>query len=40
LQYPTVIKFDNLPDGTVVDTYYAAKGVTFESFVDTPAAQK
>lgn len=40
LLYPTVITFDNLADGTMVDMLYAAKGVTFESFVDTPAAMK
>ena len=33
----TVITFDNLVDGTVIDTYYAAKGVTFQSYLDMPA---
>jgi hypothetical protein len=34
LEYPTVIRFDNHADGAVIDNFY--KGVTFESFVDTP----
>ena len=33
----TVINFDDVPDGTVIDTHYAAKGATFASVTTSPA---
>ena len=33
----TVILFDDVPEGTVIDTQYSAKGVTFASITTSPA---
>ena len=36
---PTTINFDDVPDGTVIDSHYTAKGVTFASVTDQPPNQ-
>ena len=35
---PTLINFDDVADGTVIDTHYSNKGVTFSAVSDMPAS--